>query len=768
MNSEQVTNNKAPISHFFLLAAVSMTLTVCKNEANVPNQPGMYPVTVVSNGAAGATGNGQYAAAGNTVSINAGSKNEYTFSGWTADPAVTWLNNSGASAAASFIMPASDVTVTANWTFRSQGEPEIPVVDNYGGLPVSAVVKSGRRPIPVSGISGKGYDDLLFYARSNTGTDPRTPEEIFLSLSGGRVIADNNTLMAAWVSGTQYGSAGKITVSGMPFTQAWQVTVTRKPANNWDFQLGLPGLSNSAFSHGDTMLLVITMRTISTAMEDGDGKIQCIVEQPVSPNNKALMGTAFTPAGEGWFTIYLPFSAVDGYNRLYVRLGLGVQTVQFGGYQIINYESRYTLDQLPGSGTTAYSEGWKVFDRDFQWRRDAWTRIEHIRKGDVNVIVKDASGNPVEGAQVKADMYEHEFKWGTAVNANIISGSNMYKAAVPLLFNTATLEGYHQWRYWENNPAPARNFYNALKAPGINNVRGHALVWDRTSSLPQNVSDWFLSDVTNGNTANKTAIDNAIRTHISAITGEYRDQVYVWDVVNEVKDNADMQNYYGRGMLKDWFAWARAGAGTDCLLFINETGITGVGSSLDKFKTILNWMRGNNVDFDGIGIQGHFGNTMVNPESFYNMLEQLNEYNKFIEITEFDMGPAICESDREFESSFTRDIMIAAFSQVNTIGFTMWGFTGGSHWHNNAPVFNADWTLKESGKQYIDLVYNKWRTNESGRTGEAGAYRFRGFYGDYDITVSAGGKTKTVEARFYKGGDNTVTVTLELGIRNEE
>jgi hypothetical protein len=94
-------------------------------------------------------------------------------------------------------------------------------------------------------------------------------------------------------------------------------------------------------------------------------------------------------------------------------------------------------------------------------------------------------------------------------------------------------------------------------------------------------------------------------------------------------------------------------------------------------------------------------------------------------------------------------------------GFFMWGFFSGSHWLNNAPVFDANFGLKESGKQFIDLVYNKWWTRENGVSGGDGLCAFRGYYGDYDITVSAGGKTKTVEAHCYKGRDNTITVVLD-------
>jgi hypothetical protein len=91
----------------------------------------------------------------------------------------------------------------------------------------------------------------------------------------------------------------------------------------------------------------------------------------------------------------------------------------------------------------------------------------------------------------------------------------------------------------------------------------------------------------------------------------------------------------------------------------------------------------------------------------------------------------------------------------------MWGFFSGAHWNTNAPVFNADWTLKESGKQYIDLVYNKWRTRLRGTTGVDGSFSARAYYGDYDVSVNAGGKIKTVEAHWYKGRNNTIAVVLD-------
>jgi GH35 family endo-1,4-beta-xylanase len=421
-----------------------------------------------------------------------------------------------------------------------------------------------------------------------------------------------------------------------------------------------------------------------------------------------------------------------------------------------------------------------VFDKNNAWRKNAWARIESGRKGNVKVLVKDSSGNAVSGAAVNIAMYEHEFQWGTAINGNIHAGgvTAKYRAAASALFNSAVLENGHKWTPYETDPAEAENQFDAAAALGLKYRRGHTLVWDRSfpggweenSAVPRDLYDSLRTN-------DRTAVDNRIKNHILAITGEYKNKLKEWDVVNELLENHAIRDKYGNGVLNQWFDWARRGAGANTKLFINETGLLGLATTaansaarLSQFKGVLDYMRDNNVDFDGVGIQGHFTSyglspedfyRRVFPEDFYNMLDSFKNYGKTLKVTEFDMGLDISSANRNYEADFTRDIIIAAFSQENINGFLMWGFFSGSHWNANAPLFNADWSLKESGKQYIDLVYNKWRTRLRGTTDGDGAFIARAYYGDYDITVSAGGKTKTLEARWYRGQNNTLVVVLD-------
>ena len=177
------------------------------------------------------------------------------------------------------------------------------------------------------------------------------------------------------------------------------------------------------------------------------------------------------------------------------------------------------------------------------------------------------------------------------------------------------------------------------------------------------------------------------------------------------------------------------------------------------FKEVLDDMVKRGVDFDGIGIQGHIG-TFVSPYDFYKEIMELDKYNKEIKITEYDTS-ILMAKDKEADASFMRDMMILMFSIEKMDGFVMWGIIDNTSGTKNNPIFDKEWNLKLSGEQYIDLVYNKWWTQEDGKTDANGTYATKGYYGDYLITASYNGKTKTVDIKHYKANNGTVEIVIE-------
>ena len=657
---------------------------------------------------------------------------------------------------------------------RVEGAEEKPLV------PVT--LRDGKRPTPNVTNTGNTYDDLIFYDRTFE-ENPLTSEDMFNKLPDNPVImADNDDMLAAPLAGPKYGKIEVVDVDAaeeLPFSQAIRATVESVPTNPYLIQLELKSLDAEQFAEGDMMLVVFYMRTISVENEVGMGQVQLIVEQEVHPNYKALQENVKTTAGGDWKKVYLPFVAKEGYTRLCIRLGYNVQTVEFGGYQILNYGTSVEYDELPSDNVTDSYDKKELFTKDVDWRKEAWDRIEDVRKGEITVIVKDEDGNVIPDADITVDMYDHEFKWGTAVNSKINGATgDKYVEAVSTFFNTAVCENAHKAAvYLNDTTGSARSMVDAAKNLGLKYFRGHTLVWDRPLSKTYNeeTGQWISnSSITEELmrlelAGNEEGINEYIQNDlIGKMVGDFKGEICDWDVVNETLTNNELRTTYGISMVKNWYDWAQA-CDEDAKMYINETSIVGISENgkLEAFKEVLDEMVEAQVDFDGIGIQGHFA-TLVSPKAFYDQLCELAEYGKEMKITEFDCILDEHVRDEEAEASFVRDIMILAYSMEEMDGFLMWGFWDGSHWAKNAILFDEDWNLKKSGEQFMDLVYNKWWTQETGETGADGTYTVDGYYGDYLITAEADGKTATVDVTCYKGEGNGNTVEIILKESDEE
>jgi hypothetical protein len=116
----------------------------------------------------------------------------------------------------------------------------------------------------------------------------------------------------------------------------------------------------------------------------------------------------------------------------------------------------------------------------------------------------------------------------------------------------------------------------------------------------------------------------------------------------------------------------------------------------------------------------------------------------------------------DYQTAYTRDFLTAAFSHPAVDSIIMWGFWEGRHWLPDAALLTRDWKLKPNGQAWLDLVKKDWWTNADGTADAKGEYKTRGFYGDYEVTVTGpGGKTKTVPFKLAKGAANApVVVTL--------
>ena len=563
-------------------------------------------------------------------------------------------------------------------------------------------------------------------------------------------ILNNDDLFKAVKVGSNYGTFKEVAVEGQNFDRAWQVECTTVPPNAYNFQLNLPEFPDK-YEEGDILMVTLTYRVLSVTHEDGEGSIGVVVEQNGGSYLKALSQTVSAKPGE-WTTVHLPFVAKGSPSYPYCRpnlvFGSKIQTIEVGGYSLVNFKDKMILEQFDvGTGKKNAVE--EIYNKDAQWRKDAIARIEQIRKGDINVVVVDRKGNPIPDADVKVSMYEHEFEWGTAVNNIVIGGKTMNPEIITSadiicsLFNSAVAEDATKWGTYRSNRFAARQLKDYLEQKGLRNFRGHVSIWDGVTHMPQDVVDVARD---------KKALDNKIYTHFDALYGDYGD-FSDWDIMNETVGNHYLADIYGHGVWKDWFEYAQARLPEGTRLQYNETSL---GAYMFK---IVEELQEQGAPITSLGMQSHLA-LGVNEERYNDLFKTAEKMGIRVKVTEFDLN----EEDPYLQAGNTRDFMIAAFSSPVVDGFYMWGYADNTHWLKNAPILrksNDMSTIKPSGEQFIDLVYNKWWTREEGKTGEDGIYSVRGYYGDYDITVTKGGASKTVQTSVSKyKDDNTVIVTF--------
>ena len=132
--------------------------------------PKTYTLTVDLNGGSGGTTGGTYPA-GEGVNINAGSRSNYRFNGWTSSNGGTFADASSAST--TFTMPAANTTITAAWSYIGGGGSTTDyyrlTFETNGGSEISSIRRAEYTTIDLTDYTPtrEGYEFTGWYADEN-------------------------------------------------------------------------------------------------------------------------------------------------------------------------------------------------------------------------------------------------------------------------------------------------------------------------------------------------------------------------------------------------------------------------------------------------------------------------------------------------------------------------------------------------------------------------------------------------------------------------
>jgi len=404
-------------------------------------------------------------------------------------------------------------------------------------------------------------------------------------------------------------------------------------------------------------------------------------------------------------------------------------------------------------------------------------RIEKHRKADATISVVDASGKPVPGAEIAVEQTRHAFlfgsnifQWGRLPNDQL---EPAYRKRFADLLNYATLPFY--WASYEpRRGKPAHDHAEQVarwcRAHGIA-TKGHPLAWN--SSDPR----WLPDDL--------DAIRRLQMERIEDCVSRFAGLIDRWDVVNEAT-HFDREEFVRRRAPKHSAMWKQVGQmefTRECFAHARKAGPRAT-LLINDYRTDAAYERviEQLVDADGkpmydcVGIQSHMHGGAWPTAKIWEVCERFSRFGVPLHFTETTIlsgertwrrgrragWPSTPEGEA-YQAEHVVRFYTILFSHPAVEAITWWDFSDLHSWKRAPAGFvREDMSPKPAYDQLLRLIKGKWWSQTAVTTGDDGTARFRGFLGEYKLTVTLDGKEAVEKtSTLVKDGENRWVLRVE-------
>jgi GH35 family endo-1,4-beta-xylanase len=371
-------------------------------------------------------------------------------------------------------------------------------------------------------------------------------------------------------------------------------------------------------------------------------------------------------------------------------------------------------------------------------------RIREHRMGDVVIKALDTEGNPLSDMEVEVHQTNHAFLFGCNI---FMLGqykddrmNEIYEKLFSNLLNYATLPFY--WGGFEREPGKPNYEHldwmaRRCKELGIK-TKGHPLVWHEV--VPQ----WAPVDM--------TLLEDRLRDRVTEIVRHYKGVVDIWDVINEATVSARVDNPVGKwvkkygddvcvGLTLDWAHEANP----DALLLVNDFNISpAYEKQLERLQTAKK-------PFGTIGLQSHMHSGMWELSRAWEVCETYKRFGVPLHFTELTVLSGKLKTDSDWHKrrddwntteegekkqlEYVQKLYRLWFSHPAVEAITWWDFPDGCWQGAPAGLVRKDLTPKPIYERLLEMIKGEWWTQLQGRTDKNGECRFRGFHGEYSVTI---------------------------------
>lgn len=296
------------------------------------------------------------------------------------------------------------------------------------------------------------------------------------------------------------------------------------------------------------------------------------------------------------------------------------------------------------------------------------------------------------------DIFAEDFKVGAAVNPLTIQSQEQLLA---YHYNSITAE--NEMKFASLHPTEevyafgAADQLVAFARKYKMAMRGHTLLWHNQTT------DWLFEDK-NGGPASKDLLLDRLKSHIHTVVGRYKEDIYAWDVVNEVisDEGSDLLrpsmwlDIAGDGFIAKAFEYAHE-ADPKALLFYNDYNESNP-SKRDKIHTLVKSLLEQGVPIHGVGLQAHWNLYDPTLDDIRAAIEKYASLGLQLQLTELDVSMFRFEDRRTDLTAPGADLLQSQAERYEALfrvlkeyrdvisSVTFWGAADDYTWLDDFPV----------------------------------------------------------------------------------
>lgn len=426
-------------------------------------------------------------------------------------------------------------------------------------------------------------------------------------------------------------------------------------------------------------------------------------------------------------------------------------------------------------------------DKNEKILETARKNIESFRQTDYHIQLE---GENLKNIEVDVEQVSHDFLFGCIIfdlvrPQETVPDETLFKERFKRLFNFAVFPFYwagYEPRQGETNKEKIKEVVAWCAENGIT-TKGHPLAWTHTAGTPNWLSEYPVDET-------KQLLEERIKKIVSG----FEDQIDIWDVFNEVIHTVDWEvamaenkagkdnRYVGRnymseqiGFIDSCFRWAHE-TNPRAKLILNEFDIVYNETSRQRFYDVMQVLKDRNSPVSGIGIQAHEpykGRIYYSPEQIWSTFETYSGFNLPLHITELipvSNGDSIMGGYKtgvwteEVQANFAEMIFTLSFGHPEVASINWWGFSDRNIWQEKGGLVDENLNPKPVYETLDRLINKEWKTNlENLKPAKNGEVKFRGFKGDYEITIKQNGiilKEVSLDSDDYQKKNKPISINL--------